>query len=341
MEILLTSLSSVGITHALFMAILLWFWKRGNRYLNRMLSILLVAFAVRISKSLLFFLLENTPEIAPAVGVAGQAAIGPTLYLYTRDFIRKEHADIGFKNIDLFHFLPFLGILAAIPFHSDSTLHYTYLFVIAHLLLYLVVASGYALFHRNSLRQATSVTWLKLVLTGSFLIWCVYVAQLLGSSTLFYLLVTSASAFTLFVISFIAMRNYEVLNHIPSLNGSDKVHGMPVEKLVQKVETIFEDHKIFTDPDLTIDNLADELDVPSYILSKVINHSFQQSFPEFVNGYRMREAEQMLKDPEKQHLSIEAIAYDSGFNNLSHFYNVFKKYHQQTPARFREQILEL
>lgn len=337
MEILLTSLSSIGITHALFIAALLWFWKRGNRYLNRVLSVLLVAFAVRTSKSLLFFLLEQTPEIAPAFGVTGQAAIGPALFLYVREFLGKDREESRFQIKDLIHFVPAVIILSVIPFHTEGTLHYTYIFVIAHLFGYWCCTAAYVYSKNGNLKERESTNWLTHLLVGSFIIWCVYLSQLFSGSTLFYLAVTSISAFTLFWLSFKAMLNYNVLSRIPDLSGNNTIHGVSIDELTEKVEQLFKEDKVFTDPNLTLDSLAEQVDTPSYIISKVINHRFHQSFPEYVNTYRIREAERWLRDPSNKHFSIEAIAFECGFNNLSAFYNVFKKFHDQTPAELREQ----
>jgi len=70
----------------------------------------------------------------------------------------------------------------------------------------------------------------------------------------------------------------------------------------------------------------------------VINESFRRSFYDYVNQYRVDEARQLLLDPAKADHKIASIAYDSGFNSLSTFNDVFKKMAGVTPSQFKKDI---
>ena len=76
--------------------------------------------------------------------------------------------------------------------------------------------------------------------------------------------------------------------------------------------------------------------VQPYLISMAINDQFEQTFPEFVNEYRIREVKERLGDPGNSHLSIESIAYESGFVTPSAFYATFKKATGQTPGQYRK-----
>jgi len=54
---------------------------------------------------------------------------------------------------------------------------------------------------------------------------------------------------------------------------------------------------------------------------------------EFMNSERITLAKKYLKDPM---VSISEAAYKSGFNNISYFVQVFRKYENMTPAFFRQ-----
>ena len=94
--------------------------------------------------------------------------------------------------------------------------------------------------------------------------------------------------------------------------------------------------KPYTDPDLQLQNLADYLGIPSYQLSQIINTELQQNFYELINSLRIAEAKHRLVDPNKQHITILAIAYDVGFNSKSTFNTAFKKYTKMTPSQFKK-----
>lgn len=59
------------------------------------------------------------------------------------------------------------------------------------------------------------------------------------------------------------------------------------------------------------------------------------SYPEYLAHCRIRHARDMLGTTDK---SVTDIAFDTGFNSLSHFFRVFKKITGTTPQEFRKKI---
>ena len=96
-----------------------------------------------------------------------------------------------------------------------------------------------------------------------------------------------------------------------------------------------ESEKPHLDSDLTLPKLADHLQIPPHHLSQIINESLKQNFFDFVNGYRVEEAKQLLLDPEKSSFTVLAIAEEAGFNSKTVFNTAFKKGTGKTPSAFR------
>jgi AraC-like DNA-binding protein len=88
--------------------------------------------------------------------------------------------------------------------------------------------------------------------------------------------------------------------------------------------------------DLTLNSLAEKLSIPSHHLSQIINESLRQNFFEFVNTHRVEEAKKLLLDPANRHLNLAEIGYEAGFNSVSSFNAVFKKFVQMTPSRYQK-----
>jgi AraC-like DNA-binding protein/quercetin dioxygenase-like cupin family protein len=65
---------------------------------------------------------------------------------------------------------------------------------------------------------------------------------------------------------------------------------------------------------------------------KKLNH---KTFIEFVNEFRVAHACSLLSE---EHLSIAAVSYESGFNNLSHFNKQFKIVTGVTPTQYRQDL---
>jgi AraC-like DNA-binding protein len=85
-------------------------------------------------------------------------------------------------------------------------------------------------------------------------------------------------------------------------------------------------------PELTLGELAAQLRTNTSWLSKVINTGCGQNFNDFINEYRVREAEQRLRNPRFRHYTLLAVALESGFNSKSTFNRVFKKLRGITPS---------
>ncbi len=76
--------------------------------------------------------------------------------------------------------------------------------------------------------------------------------------------------------------------------------------------------------------------VPAYCryFKKLTNRTFTQ----MVNEFRITYASRLLQN---DHLSIAAISFESGFNNLSHFNKQFKQITGVSPREYRQQLKNL
>lgn len=73
---------------------------------------------------------------------------------------------------------------------------------------------------------------------------------------------------------------------------------------------------------LKLSDVADQVYVSQWHLSKLLNRYLGQNFSEILNGIRINKAKELLKDPS---LRIGDIADEVGFLDMAHFSRVFKK----------------
>ena len=104
----------------------------------------------------------------------------------------------------------------------------------------------------------------------------------------------------------------------------------------ESIDRRIKQEKLYMDPDLTLDSLADSLDIMPRDLSMVINRHFGANFYTFINSYRIEEAKKILKDPAYKDTTITEIYLTVGFNSKSVFYTFFKKLEGMTPTKFRQ-----
>lgn len=116
----------------------------------------------------------------------------------------------------------------------------------------------------------------------------------------------------------------------------EKTRVIEEEASKQEKELIeyMQSEKPFLRTKLSINDLAEDLGIPSHHISQVINERLNRNFFDFVNSYRIEELKVKLKDPRNKHLTMLGIAFDCGFNSKASFNRIFKKHTGQTPSEY-------
>ena len=100
---------------------------------------------------------------------------------------------------------------------------------------------------------------------------------------------------------------------------------------VIRAKEYLEDH--YTDPNLTLNEVAQSLNITSAYLSRLFHEYQQHSFVEYLNELRVRRAVFLLTTTK---LSVSEIGFRCGFSSAQNFSRVFKKYTDLTPSQYRE-----
>ena len=88
---------------------------------------------------------------------------------------------------------------------------------------------------------------------------------------------------------------------------------------------------------ISLADVADNVYVSQWHLSKLINRHTDQSFLELISSMRIERAKVLLTDPA---LRIHAIAEQVGYNDVAHFSKSFKKLTGKTPVEYRASLGE-
>ena len=108
------------------------------------------------------------------------------------------------------------------------------------------------------------------------------------------------------------------------------------EEFYETLLNYIEKKKPYLDNNLRLVNLADNVGFSSHTLSKLINEKAEKNFNQFINDFRLNEAERLLVEDEK--MPIKNVYYEVGFNNKATFYKAFKNKHNCTPLEFKENL---
>jgi AraC-like DNA-binding protein len=116
----------------------------------------------------------------------------------------------------------------------------------------------------------------------------------------------------------------------------------PVERkydeIVSRIIILMEREKLYQETELTLLDLANQLQLPSYQVSQAINEGLNKSFYDVINGYRVEEAKRLLADPKNLNYTILSVGFEAGFNSKTTFNTVFKKFTGLTPTDFRNRL---
>lgn len=106
------------------------------------------------------------------------------------------------------------------------------------------------------------------------------------------------------------------------------------------IEDYIKTQKKFLDPSISLDSVAESLNLNRSYLSRIINAELNKSFTEYVNELRVEEAKVFMNNPKFQNYTLISIGLEAGFSSKSNFYAVFKKFTGQTPAEYKAQLAE-
>jgi AraC-like DNA-binding protein len=111
---------------------------------------------------------------------------------------------------------------------------------------------------------------------------------------------------------------------------------LPAERrarVAAKLRLLMEERHFYRDGDLTLRKLSDEIGVSTHHLSETLRDEIGQNFYDYVNGWRVNEACELLRSSD--HPTIE-IAFAVGFNSRSTFSAAFRKHAGTSPAKYRK-----
>ena len=106
----------------------------------------------------------------------------------------------------------------------------------------------------------------------------------------------------------------------------------------QRLRQLLETEKVYLEADLSLPALAQRVGLSTHELSYVLNEGFGVNFFQFINAYRVAEAQRLLASPRHQHLSIVGIAFEAGFSSKTTFNTTFKKTTGLTPSQFLQEV---
>jgi AraC-like DNA-binding protein len=100
------------------------------------------------------------------------------------------------------------------------------------------------------------------------------------------------------------------------------------------LENIFTTKELFLKKDLVIRDIADETGISVHHLSNLINSEFNLHFQDYVNLKRIEYFKEKINDPDWKDLSLEGMAWGSGFKSRTTCFRAFIKHTGKSPSEY-------
>lgn len=105
-------------------------------------------------------------------------------------------------------------------------------------------------------------------------------------------------------------------------------------KIHEALTSLMQNKQLYKEPELTLGDLAKELQIHSSILSQVINSKENKSFYDYINTLRVAAFQQLIQQPESGRYTLLSLAFECGFNSKSSFNRNFKKITGLSPSEY-------
>ena len=145
-------------------------------------------------------------------------------------------------------------------------------------------------------------------------------------------------AVLLYGLGFVAAHTVIPMDTVADENDSEEATPEETKDLIHAIDAVMREKMLFTNPNLTIQDLAMAVNSNRTYVSNAINRTYHISFSQYVARQRVAYAQLILRDsryPSDKAAVNDAITL-SGFNSEQTFYRAFKEITRTTPLNYRK-----
>lgn len=103
--------------------------------------------------------------------------------------------------------------------------------------------------------------------------------------------------------------------------------------VISQLDKLMRNGELFLDPELTLEQLAEQAKMSPRKISGAINRQCKQNFFDYINGFRVMRAVEILQKKKMQANMLDVLG-DAGFNSKSTFYRAFKRAMKMSPSEY-------
>lgn len=118
-------------------------------------------------------------------------------------------------------------------------------------------------------------------------------------------------------------------------NTINKDEMLRLKVISEKLIDAMEMKELYKNQELSLEILSKEIKVKPYLISKCLSEVLNKRFNDFVNEYRVKQVQLLLKDKGNSKYTLLSLALDAGFNSKSSFNRAIKKHLGISPSELK------
>ncbi len=112
-----------------------------------------------------------------------------------------------------------------------------------------------------------------------------------------------------------------------------------LQHYTRELKKLMNEKTLYTTPSLSVKDVSFALNIQPKMLSHILNNHLDSNFNDYINNYRIDYIKERLIDPNYNHLTIAAIAFESGFTSIATFQRAFKNREHISPRVYKQHFL--
>ncbi|MEM9362959.1 MAG: AraC family transcriptional regulator [Bacteroidota bacterium] len=262
-------------------------------------------------------------------------------------FVRYYKSDREeFSNIDFLFFAPYLFVVVFQTLEKTNIVEENSVFKVAHQIVELIFLSM-LLYSVYDIIKNKKEKWLLVFILPLTIIFLIdeltYI--LTNSNEAPYLLDSYGIILSIIFLFYLVL--YKLIfapkDVLPKSDDSkyktSSLNSKSIETNKSELLRLMNEEKLFTNNNLTVNEVANIMNIPRQHLSEILNVHLKTGFQDFLNQYRVEEFVECLKNERYQNYTIMGIAQEVGFSSKSAFNTAFKKLKGMTPSQYKKQLI--
>lgn len=361
LQILLIVLLSLGALQGILYGLILILGKNANKKANSILGVILLFFSYRLVVEILQLFGLGYYDTWYHIFLEYNWVYGALIYFFVSAYTNPA---FKFKNKDWIHFLPVLiefvwsNFIKSQNFYWEGTReslswlgYWGYVVWMQYPTMYLVCGTLIIFYSLKAEKLIKQMLLKNVEVPKHKLKWITRVLKVLRIYAITFMIITLVDLilfdyafdgfyyYPLFIglaiitywlgIEGYNRRNTVVLKQKNLLSKKEKEQ---LEQIASQLKQLMIKEKPYLNPNLTLRNLAESLNIKSYLLTKCLNMHLDKKFSTFINEYRIKELKELLKNPENKNFTLLGLAFDVGFNSKASFNRAVKKITGNSPS---------